>query len=155
MLGQTKCKETKLQNGKTIKIVILPAITKGIPVARRLLNIVAPVVGGTLDGLKHDEIIHGAPKTFTELSLTVCRQLEEAEVGNLIYTVLENMEVDGERIDLDDYFSANYGEMVEILEFALKENFESFFTGNGMKQRFLKVVGMIQQGHTEEQSSEE
>ena len=44
---------------------------------------------------------------------------------------------------------------MEVLEFALRENFESFFTGNGMKQRFLKVVAMIQQGHTEELSSEE
>lgn len=155
MLGQPKYKETQLQNGKTIKIILLPAITKGIPVARRLLNLIAPVVGGTLDGLKHDEIIHGAPKTFTELSLTVCQQLEQVDAASLVFTLLENMEVDGSKIDLDDYFSANYGEMVEVLEFALKENFESFFTGNGMKQRFLKVVGMIQQGQTEEQSSDE
>ena len=69
MLGKSKYSETRLSNKKQIKIRLLPAITQGIPVARRLINLIAPVVGGTLDGLKHDEIIHGAPKTFSELSL--------------------------------------------------------------------------------------
>jgi len=155
MLGQPKFKDFQISSGKNVRIVLLPAITKGIPVARRLLNIIAPTVGGTLDGLKHDDFIHGAPKTFSDLSLVVCQQLEKAEVGNLIFTLLENMEVDGKTVNLDDYFMANYGEMIEILEVALKENFESFFTGNGMKQRFLKVVGMIQSGQTVEQSSDE
>ena len=155
MLGKTKYSETKLSNNKKISIRLLPAITQGIPVARRLLNVIAPVVGGTLDGLKHDEIIHGAPKTFSELSLVICQQLEKADASNLVFTLLDGMEVEGQAIDLDEYFSANYGEMMEVLEFALRENFESFFTGNGMKQRFLKVVAMIQQGHTEEMSSKE
>lgn len=155
MLGKSKYSETRLSNKKQIKIRLLPAITQGIPVARRLINLIAPVVGGTLDGLKHDEIIHGAPKTFSELSLVVCQQLEKVDASNLVFTLLDGMEVEGEAIDLDEYFSANYGEMMEVLEFALRENFESFFTGNGMKQRFLKVVAMIQQGHTEELSSEE
>lgn len=155
MLNQVKYSEKKISTGKTIKIALLPAITKGIPVARRLLNLIAPVVGGTLDGLKHDDIIHGVPKTFSEMSLVVCQQLDQIDASSLVFTLLENMEVDGKAINLDDYFSANYGEMMEVLEFALKENFESFFTGNGMKQRFLKVVGMIQAGHTEEQFSDE
>lgn len=155
MLGKTKYSETKLSNNKQISIRLLPAITQGIPVARRLLNVIAPVVGGTLDGLKHDDIIHGAPKTFSELSLVICQQLEKADASNLVFTLLDGMEVEGQAIDLDEYFSANYGEMMEVLEFALRENFESFFTGNGMKQRFLKVVAMIQQGHTEEMSSKE
>jgi len=142
-------------NGKKFRIHLLPAITKGIPIARRLLNVIAPAVGGTLDGMRHDDLIHGVPKTFTEMSLVVCQQLEKAEVHNLIFELLKNLEVDDKQVDLDEYFAANYGEMVEVLEFALRENFQSFFTGNGMKQRFQKVVGMIMSGQTEQESSEE
>lgn len=142
-------------NGKNIRIKLLPALTVGIPTARRLLNIVAPAVGGTLDGLRHDDFIHGAPKTFSEMALVVCKQLEEAEVHQIIFTLLEHMEVDNKVVNLDEYFMANYGEMIEILEFALRENFQSFFTGNGMKERFHKVVGMIMSGQTQEESSQE
>ncbi len=142
-------------NGKNIRIKLLPALTVGIPTARRLLNIIAPAVGGTLDGLRHDDFIHGAPKTFSEMALVVCKQLEEAEVHQIMFTLLEHMEVDNKVVNLDEYFMANYGEMIEILEFALRENFQSFFTGNGMKQRFQKVVGMIMSGQTEQESSEE
>lgn len=148
-----KYAETTIKN-KKIKLELLPAISVGVPVARRLLNIVAPAIGGTLDGLKHDDILHGVPKTFTEVSIVICQQLEKAEVNNLIFTLLNSLEVDGKDVDLDEYFTANYGEMVEILEFALKENFQSFFTGNGMKQRFHKVIGMLMSGQTEEESSQ-
>jgi hypothetical protein len=117
--------------------------------------VVAPAVGGTLDGMRHDDLIHGVPKTFTDMSLVVCQQLEKAEVHNLIFELLKSLEVDNKQVDLDEYFAANYGEMVEVLEFALRENFQSFFTGNGMKQRFQKVVGMIMSGQTEQESSEE
>lgn len=149
-----KYADTALSNGKKVRIRILPAIGEGLAVARRLLNIIAPAVGGTLDGIRHDDMLHGAPRTFTEMALTVCKQLEQAEVGSLVYTLLKEMEVDGKEIDLDDYFGANYGEMVEVLEFSLRENFSSFFTGNGMKARFHKVVGMIMANQTEDSSSE-
>lgn len=142
-------------NGKNVRIKLLPALTVGIPTARRLLNIIAPAVGGTLDGLRHDDFIHGVPKTFSDMSLVVCQQLENAEIHQIIFTLLENMEVDNKVVNLDEYFMANYGEMIEILEFALKENFQSFFTGNGMKERFHKVVGMIMSGQTQEESSQE
>lgn len=155
MFNTPDTKDFKTSTGKNVRIILLPAISKGIPIARRLLSVVAPAVGGTLDGLRHDDLIHGVPKTFSELSLVVCQQLENVEIGNVVYTILEGMEVEGKAVDLDKYFTANYGEMVEILEFALKENFQSFFTGNGMKQRFQKVVGMIMSGQTEQESSEE
>ncbi|QHZ59738.1 tail assembly chaperone [Alteromonas phage vB_AmeM_PT11-V22] len=142
-------------NGKSIRIKLLPALTVGIPTARRLLNIIAPAVGGTLDGLRHDDFIHGAPKTFSEMALVVCKQLEEAEVHQIMFTLLEHMEVNNKVVNLDEYFMGNYGEMIEILEFALRENFQSFFTGNGMKERFHKVVGMIMSGQTQEESSQE
>ena len=75
-------------NGKNIRIKLLPALTVGIPTARRLLNIIAPAVGGTLDGLRHDDFIHGAPKTFSEMALVVCKQLEEAEVHQIMFTLI-------------------------------------------------------------------
>lgn len=147
-----KYADKKLSNGKKVRVKLLPAVSVGIPVARRLMDIIAPVVGGSLDGMKHDDFIHGAPRTFTEMAMTVCKQLEKAEVGSLVFTLLEGLEVDNTDVDLDEYFTANYGEMVEILEFALKENFQSFFTGDAIKQRFLKMVQMVASNPIESES---
>lgn len=152
-MAQTTSKT--ISNGKNITIKLLPAVTQGIPVARRLMNVLAPIVGGTLDGMRHDELFHGAPKTFSDMALLVCKQLEGIDAPSLINTLLSGMEVDGKSVNIDEYFSANYGEMLEILEFALKENFSSFFTDSGMKARFLQVVGMISQGHIEGSSPKE
>lgn len=143
-----KFKDTTLSNGKKVRIKILPAMSEGIPIARRLFSIIAPAVGGTFDGIKEEDS-YGTPRTFTELALTLCQQLDKSEVVQIIVTLLNNLEVDGKVVDLDEYFAANYGEMIEILEFSLKENFSTFFTGNGMSQRFQKVIAMILSGSTD------
>lgn len=131
-------RKTKLSNGTSISIKVL-RMSQGISVGKKLLNVIAPSVGGALDGLKHDDYIHGAPKSFSNLALMLCDQIEKVQVEDLIMTLLADMLVDDNEIDPDDYFAANYAELVEVLEFALKENFSSLFTGEGIKARLMKA----------------
>ena len=136
-------RQKTLENGKKIQIKVLRA-TAGIAVAKKLMNVIAPALGGAADGMRHDDLIHGAPTSFTHLALTLCDQIDKVQIEDLISVLLEDMTVDGKDIEFDDYFAANYGELIEILEFSLRENFATFFTGKGMKARFLKVVqGLI------------
>lgn len=138
ILGKFR-KEGQLENGKKISVKVLN-MTAGIGVARKLLAVIAPAVGGTLDGLKHDDIIHGAPKDFTDLSLTLCSQIDKIQVESLIDILLTDLTVDGVPVDIEEYFAGNYGELIEILEFSLKVNFSTFFTGKGIKARFFKTI---------------
>lgn len=136
-------REKKLESGKTVSIKLLRT-TIGIAVAKKLLNLVAPAVGGAADGMRHDDFVHGAPKSFTHLALTLCDQLDKVQIESIITVLLEDMYIDGNEINYDEYFMANYGELIEILEFALRENFNTFFTGKGIKARFLKTIqGML------------
>lgn len=136
-------REKTLESGKKVGIKILRT-TAGIAVAKRLMNVVAPAVGGAADGMRHDDFVHGAPKSFTHLALTLCEQLDKVQIENLITVLLEDMTIDGKEVDYEEYFAANYGELIEILEFSLRENFNTFFTGKGIKARFLKTIqGMI------------
>ena len=102
--------------------------------------------------MKHDELLHGAPTTFTDFAMTLCSQLDDAKVIETVTVLLDGIEVDGEAINVDEYFAANYGEMVEVLELSIRENFESFFTAKGIKDRLLGTIqNLIPQPPTSEE----
>ena len=134
---------------KKVSIRVLP-MTQGITVAKKLLAVIAPAVGGAFDGMRHDDYIHGAPKSFSNLALLLCEQIDKIEIEKLIAALLFNIEVDGQEVILDEYFSANYGELIEILEFALKENFSTFFTASGIKARLLGTIQNLMAGIPQE-----
>lgn len=136
----------KKEVDKKIGIKIL-GLHLGWSVSQKLLQIVAPLVGGAVDGMRPADMFQEVPKTFTHMALTLCQQIDKAQSYELILILLDELTIDGKPFaspeELDQYFGGNYGELMQILEFSLKENFGSFFTGNGMKGRFLKVIQMI------------
>jgi len=142
-------RKTKLTSGKNISIKVL-RMSEGVSVGKKLLNVVAPAIGGTLDGLKHNEYLHGAPKSFSHLALMLCDQIEKVQVEDLIVVLLNEMLVEDNEIDIEDFFAGNYGELIEVLEFALKENFSSLFTAGGIKARLGKTYQMLMAQTTQE-----
>lgn len=145
-----------LSNGKEVTIKRLPAM-KGIKMANKLLKVVLPALGGTLDGVNaSDDVLNGTPRNFTHLAITICQQLDDLNVEEVILTLTEDMYIDGNPVEFDSYFASNYGELVEILEFALKENFSSFFMAKGISHRLISTLqGMMSQDTTLTQSSEQ
>lgn len=142
-----------LSSGAKFKVKKL-RMSVGIKIAKKLNKVILPLLGGTIDGLKHDDYIHGAPKSFSNLALLLCEQIDEAQVEDLIVVLLDGLTINNDEVDIDDYFAANYGELVEILEFSLRENFKSFFTGKGIQAQLVdKLKALL--GLTQEQSLEE
>ena len=142
-----KFSRTTTINDKEYSIKILGGL-EGIKMAKRLSKIILPLIGGSLDGLRHDDIIHGAPKSFTQLALTICEQMDEAGVEQIIVDLLQGCRVKGadgmsRDVDINEDFAANYGELIELLEFSLTENFSSFFTANGIQARFMKAISSL------------
>jgi ribosomal protein S18 acetylase RimI-like enzyme len=143
-------KSFKTENGDNdVSIKLLPMST-GIKVAKELIGLIAPAIGSAVDGVRHDDLIHGAPRSFSDLALVLVGQLDKVDVENLIELLLAGMLVNGNEVDLDDHFSANYHELLEIMEFALKENFQTFFIGKGMKARLITAVQTLMAGTYQE-----
>lgn len=147
-------RQRKLEkNNKTYQLTVLRA-GEGYALALKLLKLILPAIGKGVDGLQHDDVIHGAPSTFSELALTITEQMDKANVLEITQTLLKDVAVDGQSIEFDEYFAANYGELLLLLEWSLKENFGSFFTENGLQTRFMSLVQNLT-GKTEESGQEE
>lgn len=114
---------------------------EGFRTAMELGKVVAPVLGATFDGVRHDDYIHGAPRTFTQLALLLIDQMDKIDVESIIFDrLLRGMAVNGKEVNVDEFFMSNYSVLVEVIAFALKENFGDFFGENGFKARFLETV---------------
>jgi|26BtaG_2_1085354.scaffolds.fasta_scaffold05197_5 hypothetical protein len=130
---------TKEINGVNYTLHLLPA-TVGLKMSLEISKLLAPSIGASFDGLRHDELLHGAPKTFSDLATLLSTQLDKVDVADLISALLSNVEVDGKKINFDTHFRGNYGSMIQLVEFALRENFESFFTESGFQTRLMSLM---------------
>lgn len=125
---------------KEVQIYKLPA-SKGIVLGSKLLKLILPVLGGMADEIFSEEVKTASPKTFTEIAQRLTMQLDNFDILEIIKELLSETAIDNQEVDFDEYFMANYGELVAVLEFALKENFQSFFEVAGLKDRFFKAMG--------------
>lgn len=118
---------------------------KGVSIALKLKSIALPLIGQGVDGIKAEKVAFETPQTFTQMAMILCQQMEHASVETLILDdILYEVSIkDGDRwvkLDWDEFLIANYGALIPLLTFALKENFESFFTGNGMMKGILSKL---------------
>lgn len=130
---------SKVINGKKYQITMLPAL-KAVGVGKKLLKVVLPAIGGTIDGLREDNI-YGTPKTFTDVAVALCTQLDDIDLDELIYALLNEASCEGKTIrDIDSHFQGEIGELIGVLEFALRENFSSFFTGSDFLAPLMRML---------------
>lgn len=129
MLNKEKFYREKEINGKQYRITVLPAL-KAIGTGKRISKVLLPILGGAVDGLR-DDGLNGTPKTFTELATTLVTQLDDFDLDALILDLTKDMMCDGEPVgDIDLFFQGELSDLLGVVEFALRENFEDFFTKN-------------------------
>lgn len=126
---------------KEVQIYKLNA-SEGIVLGTKLLKLILPVLGGFADEIFSEEKTE-APQTFSEMAQRILEQLDNVDMLAIIKKLFDGLTVDRKDVSFDDYFMANYGELTMILEFALKENFQSFFEGTGLKARFMQALGAM------------
>lgn len=115
---------------------------KGISVALKLKQLFLPLLGSAVDGLRVQEDTLEVPQTFTQLAYILVNQMDSVDVEALIFdNLLHTVMVNGEIVDVDDYFDTNYEDIIPLLAHVVKENFESFFTGNGMMKTIISKIG--------------
>jgi hypothetical protein len=113
---------------------------EGFTTALTLAKLLAPVLGTVFDGVKHDDYIHGAPKTFQDMALLLVNQLDKVDIEVIIFDkLLRGLACNGAAVT-EAHWMGNYSELIELVVFALQENFGDFFGANGFKARFQETV---------------
>lgn len=112
--------KTKEINNKTFQISLLPA-GEGIQMAQKLSTLVLPL----LDASDGDEL----ELDFIKIAASLSSSLGDNDLLTIIRRLLKGMAVDGREENFDEYFRGNYGVLVQVVAFALQENFGSFFEG--------------------------
>lgn len=129
-------------NGKKVHIYLLPA-TRGLVMAKKLSQLVLPTISGFAEASNPESGI-----SLATVSTLLVESLDDLDIEDIVIQLLSNLVVEGQEVTFDDYFMANYGELVEILQFALEQNFSSFFTGKGLGS-LLSKIPQIQQTQVE------
>lgn len=132
-------------NGKQFLIYTLGA-RDGFKIAAKIKKLLLPTIGGGFDAMrdKRDPEFSDPAYHFSKVAQLFVDRFDEDEVLAIIEKLLNGFGVGGQQQDFDSYFDANYGELVEVITFALKENFSSFFTKTGMNL-LTKGLGMVVQ----------
>ena len=132
---------------KEIQIYKLPA-SEGIVMGTKILKLILPVLGGFADEMFSEETKE-VPKTFSEISTRLVTQMDNVDILGIIKRLLSELAINRKEVDFDNYFMGNYGELILVVEFALRENFNSFFEVVGLKDRLLQVVGAVTDNQAE------
>lgn len=154
-LDITKFQKTlELENGDKYIINILKG-RDGIRLFNKLKNVLLPLIGGTIDGIKQEDVSFSKITTFSDLALILCDQLDKIDVEDTILTLLKDCQYEKKgdipkTVNFDIHFAANYGELLTVLEFALKENFGSLFMGKGIHLRLMETVTKVMGSSPEE-----
>ena len=114
-------------------------------------------IGVALDYMeKGNDLLTDEFNMFTDLSIALVSNITQLDVVTTIQLLLSDSYCEGQRVDFEEHFAGNYGELYTLVEFALKENFGNFFTdylqAKGLSVESLKA--MVPKAQTTEESSE-
>lgn len=141
---------------KTYGIQLLPA-TAGLQLGNRLIKGFAPTLGVFLDNEENTEF--SLEQTlFTDAAIALTRHMDDMDVVAIIKGMLAGLTCNAKPVEFDQEFRGNYGTLMAIVEFALKENFSDFFTdylkAKGLDTETLRSL-MVRKADTPEKSDSE
>jgi len=120
-------KHTIELKGKTFKIELLNG-EDGLDLFEYLNKKLLPSVGSGVDGMfGNSGDFLGTTQTFETAFSNFSRNLEGDTMKKVSKNLLQNCTVDGKPLDFAEEFKGEYGVWRQLVMFALKENFGSFF----------------------------
>lgn len=143
----------KLKSGK-YKIQLL-STSRAFVVGQEIMKLTLPSAGAAADGFGNMEAF-GESQTWQAIAIHLLGQMEAVDTLDLIQEILEDVECDGKEIDFDDHFKGNLGQLMSVIEFALKENFGSLFTDSSLIQKLqIFMQGFKSQSRTQEPTEDQ
>lgn len=118
---------------------------EGMKMSLKITKVLAPLLGGIIDGARAADDFD-TPETFKDLALTLCDQIDDLDIENIITRLLRGSTKNNIEIrDLNVDFIGEIDVFVELVAFALKENFYKVFMENPLLARLkTKVEGMME-----------
>lgn len=121
--------------GKTYSIMLLSAI-KGMTIGQKLIEAFSPAAGIVFDKSQEEDSLFNENTTFRDIAVAITARLDRLDMPNTVRDLFQGLACNGQQVNFDEHFRGNLGEMLLVLEFALKENFGDFFT------KYLKAKGL-------------
>lgn len=134
--------EDKIINGKRYTIKLLGGVV-GIQIFTDIAKVLAPSSAVAVDSYMDAERFLRSEGTFESIVNRFVSNLSTPDVLRIVYTLLKDCMVDDKPLNIDEYFKGNYGDILELVWFALQANFETAFTQSGLKARFLNLMREI------------
>lgn len=141
-----------LDSGAKYQINVLNA-WEGIRLGNQIKSVLLPLFGGTVDGINQTEDFISKSTPFTDMAIVLCDQLDKIQLEGVIGALLKGLtyqevgqipkDINPQGKDFENHFMANYGELLEVLAFSMKENFGSLFTGKGIHLRLMESVAGV------------
>jgi len=130
----------------------LPATT-GLACLTQLASIVGAPAGAAAGGLKQGSggLMGLDAGLMGEAVSKMTQRLAEPQTVELIKTLLTDLRRNDKRIEFEDYFAANYGELAQLIGWSIKENFGSFLAGSTW---LGSLAGRVQKSMSEASTGE-
>lgn len=132
-------------SGRTYTVRTLPA-RKGWPIAMQLPKLLGGAVGALVAQEKGATDAAAMAAAFDALGT----RLADPALFRVILDVLEGLTcdgrllIDGAKADaFDVHFAENYGELIEVIVFAFRVNFSSFFAENPVVAKVAARLGAM------------
>lgn len=113
-----------------------------------ILSTIAPIFGEVLDSRNVDEeMMFEKQHTFKEVLTILTHNIRKPEMRVLINQMLQGATVDGLPLDVDKEFgNGNVHNMQQVIIYAMKENFEGFFTESDIFQSVMGGLSKVMTG---------
>lgn len=119
--------------------VQLLSTSSSFTTGQELVTLIAPSLGAAADGFfssNPDE----SKMTFAEVAILLIGQMGDVDILNIIKLQLAGATADGILIDFETHFRGNLGQLVNLLEFTMKENYSGLFTQTSLGRELQKFM---------------
>jgi len=125
-------------NGVNYTITTLGA-RQGIKRGTEILQMMAPILGAIMDD---DTNATFADSTlFTEIAIHLATRIDSDKILEIVDELLSGLYRGSQSINYDEEFSARLEDLVQVIEFALRENFGGFFS-NFFRAKGLEIPSL-------------
>lgn len=100
----------------------------------QLVSLIGPTIASVFDKKDEDEFEEST--LLTEAVILLIKRMEESNIQGIIATVLKDATKNGKSLDIEEDFRGGFDELVDLIVFAFKENYQKAFI------KWLKVKGL-------------
>lgn len=140
--------ETKVGGAKW-ELMTLPSTT-GLSCLTQISSIIGSPAGAAAAGIKKGSSALDLRTDLIGPAISkMMEKLAEVDTADLVKTLLTDLRKNDKPVEFDDEFSGDYGILMKLVAWSIRENFGSFLKGNPVLDGLVKKVqGSIQEVST-------